>query len=98
MITLNDIFNNSHPHGLDGGKQTIIKNDKFILSIVGGRSGLYGDFDEDFELAIIDPITKDFITRMVFPELNDDVMAYVNREKLLEVANLLFKKYSFQES
>jgi len=25
-------------------------------------------------------------------------MAYVNREKLLEVANLLFKKYSFQES
>lgn len=96
MITYNDILANSRDHKSAGGKITVLKNDKFILSIVGGTSGLYGDFVDDFELAVIDSKTKEFITKIVFSESSDDVMAYVPKERMVEIVNILFKEHCFQ--
>ena len=49
MITIENIIEWAKPHPLDGGKMTRIHNDEIEFSIVGGRSGLYGDFENDFD-------------------------------------------------
>jgi hypothetical protein len=91
MITIDFIKTNSKEHGPLGGKQTVLHNEKYILSIVGGRSGLYGDFENDFEMAVIDPVTKEFITKLFFDNLSDEVIPYAEPEEVERVANLLFK-------
>jgi hypothetical protein len=96
MITIKDIIENSKPHGLPGGKMTRLSNDKYILSIVGGTSGLYGDFEKDFEIGIMDTKNGEFITKLFFPENSDDVVGYLEAKKVEEIANSLFKNYSFQ--
>jgi hypothetical protein len=53
MITLQDIIDWSKPHQINGGRMTRIHNDEIDASIVGGVSGLYGDFKNDFEVAIL---------------------------------------------
>ena len=74
MITIDYIKKHSKPHDVSGGRRINLYNDKYVLSIVGGAQGLYGDFEEDFEIAIIDPTTKDFITKLFIPENGDDVV------------------------
>ena len=96
MITIKDIIENSKPHSVAGGSMTRLSNDKYILSIVGGSSGLYGDFEKDFEIAIMDRQNGEFITKLFFPENSDDVIGYLEAEKVEEIANTLFKNYSFQ--
>lgn len=97
MITINDIKNWSKPHGTGlGGKQTIIENENLVVSIVGGRQGLYGDFENDFELAIISTQSRDFLTREFLPELNDDVVAYASSQKIEEIVNRVFTDENFQ--
>ena len=96
MITIKDIIENSKPHSVAGGSMTRLSNDKYILSIVGGSSGLYGDFEKDFEIAIMDRKNGEFITKLFFPENSDDVVGYLEAEKVVEIANTLFKNYSFQ--
>ena len=98
MTIIEKIIAMSEPHGDGSGSRTVLKSKKYLLSIVGGRQGLYGDFKTDFELAIIDPLTNDFITKLIFPEMNDDVMAYVPAERVEEIVNMLFPNQSFQES
>ncbi len=98
MMTINDIIKNSIPHVVEGGRITRLSNEKYILSIVGGASGLYGDFKKDFEIAIMDTKNGEFITKLFFPENSDDVVGYLESEKVVEIANSLFKNYSFQES
>ena len=39
-----------------------------------------------------------FITKLFYPENSDDVIGYLEAEKVVEIANNLFKNYSFQES
>ena len=97
MITIEDIksFSKPHPNG-DGGRMTNIFNNKYELSIVGGRKGLYGDFDKTFEVAIVDTKSRNFITRFFFPELGDDVIGYMKAEKLEELANSIFRNNGFQ--
>ena len=97
-MTIEDIINNSIPHAIDGGRITRLSNEKYILSSVGGVSGLYGDFEKDFEIAIMDTKNGEFITKLFFPENSDDVVGYLEAEKVVEIANSLFKNYSFQES
>jgi hypothetical protein len=95
MITVENIIEWSKPHPLDGGKMTRIYNDEIEFSIVGGRSGLYGDFENDFEVAILDRKTGDFRTRFFKPELSDDVVGYMPKNDVVEFVNQILGK-SFQ--
>jgi hypothetical protein len=95
MITVENIIEWSKPHPLDGGKMTRIYNDEIEFSIVGGRSGLYGDFENDFEVAILDRKTGDFRTRFFKPELSDDVVGYMSKDEVTEFLNQILGK-SFQ--
>lgn len=92
MITIENIIEWSKPHPLDGGRMTRIHNDEIEFSIVGGRSGLYGDFKDDFEVAVIDKKNGEFVTRFFKPELSDDVIGYMKKEDLEEFVNQIFKK------
>ena len=92
MITGENIIDWAKPHPLDGGKITRIFNEEIEFSIVGGRSGLYGDFETDFEVAVIDRKTGEFVTKFFKPELNDDVIGYMKKEDLAEFASQIFKK------
>ena len=92
MITIENIIEWSKPHPLDGGRMTRIHNDEIEFSIVGGRSGLYGDFKDDFEVAVIDKKNGEFVTKFFKPELNDDVVGYMKKEDLEEFVNQIFKK------
>ena len=95
MITVENIIEWSKPHPLEGGKMTRIYNDEIEFSIVGGRSGLYGDFENDFEVAILDRKTGDFRTRFFKPELSDDVIGYMPKDEVVEFLNQILGK-SFQ--
>jgi hypothetical protein len=95
MITAENIIEWSKPHPLDGGKMTRVYNDEIEFSIVGGRSGLYGDFENDFEVAILDRKTGDFRTRFFKPELSDDVIGYMSKDDVVEFLNQILGK-SFQ--
>lgn len=92
MITIKNIIEWSKPHPLDGGKMTRIYNDEIEFSIVGGRSGLYGDFENDFEVAIIDKKSGDFITKFFYPEGSDDVIGYMKLEDVEKLVNQVFGK------
>ena len=95
MITVENIIEWSKPHPLEGGKMTRVYNDEIEFSIVGGRSGLYGDFENDFEVAILDRKTDDFRTRFFKPELSDDVIGYMPKDEVVEFLNQILGK-SFQ--
>ena len=71
----------------NNGRQTILEGEDLVISIVGGRQGLYGDFENDFEIAIIDSETREFITKKYFPENGDDVMGYVSAEETERIVN-----------
>lgn len=90
MITIEDIKSYSKPHRLEGGRVTKLFNDELSISIVGGVSGLYGDFEEDFEVAVIDRDTGNFLTKFFYPDLNDEVFAYMSKEELENFVNKLF--------
>lgn len=97
MITIEDIKKWSKPHPIgDGGRMTNIFNNKYELSIVGGAKGLYGDFDETFEVAIFDSKDRNFVTMYFFPENGDDVVGYMKAENLEELVNSIFRKNGFQ--
>ena len=96
MITIEDIkkWSKEHPNG--GGRMTNIFNHKYDLSIVGGRDGLYGDFENTFEIAIFDTQDRRFITKLFFPENDHDVVGYMKAETLEELVNSIFRNNGFQ--
>ena len=94
MITVQDIINYSkpHPNGSEGARQTRLFNDTIEISIVGGAKGLYGDFESDFEAAIFDRATNEFVTKFFYPDANDDVIGYMEGEKLVQLIEQIFAK------
>jgi len=99
MITIKDIigYSNDHPHTyMNGGRQTIIGNDKIEFSIIGGSKGLYGDFKDTFEVAIFDAQTGEFVTKFFHPEAGDDVIAYMDKKDVEVLVNSLLKGKDFQ--
>lgn len=86
MITIQDVVSLAVTRP-DGAKQTIIESDDFIISVVGGRQGLYGDFEKTFEMALMTKDRKSFITRNYFPDLNDDVMGWKSSEETERIIN-----------
>jgi hypothetical protein len=96
MITIEKIKKWSKEHPSGGGRMTNIFNRKYELSIVGGRQGLYGDFEKTFEIAVFDSKDRRFITKFFFPESGDDVLGYMSGEDLEDFTNVLFRNNDFQ--
>lgn len=93
MFTIKNIFEKAVQHPTGGGaKMSRFETPKLIISIVGGRVGLYGDFEKDFEVAIIDKTTNNFVSNFFYPELCDnsgDIMPFVPTEKVLKILDEL---------
>ena len=88
MITKENIIEWSKPHSEmnAGARLTVIGYNFFDFSIVGGGRGLYGDFDKDFEVAVINRKSKEFMTTYIF-SVNDDVVAYLPADELISTLN-----------
>lgn len=97
-MTIDNIieYSKPHPNGMPDGRQTILSDGNVIMSIVGGARGLYGDFKENFEVALIDQETRNFVTKY-YVDASDDVLAYVEGEEILKLVETVFKK-GFQVS
>jgi len=97
MITIKDIIDLSKPHPvMNGGRVTRIGNNNVSFSIVGGARGLYGDFINDFEVAIFDKESGDFITKFFYPEATDDVIVYMPGKDLESLVSKVLKDKDFQ--
>jgi len=97
MITVKDIIDLSKPHPvMKGGRVTRIGNNNVGFSIVGGARGLYGDFINDFEVAIFDKESGDFVTKFFYPEATDDVIGYMPGKDLESIINKVLKDQDFQ--
>jgi hypothetical protein len=100
MITIKDIIKWSKPHpmskysvpGGGNGRMSRFGNDQVEFSIVGGDRGLYGDFEKTFEVAIFDRKSNDFVTRFFYPEATDDVIPYMDADKVEELVNSVIKR------
>lgn len=94
MTTVKDIidFSKPHPNQIQGARQTILFNENVRMSIVGGAQGLYGDFKDEFEVAILDQDSNQFVTRFYSPDNNDDVIAYLAGDEMLNLVNKVFVK------
>jgi hypothetical protein len=101
MITIQDIKNWSKPHPLanvislkdrSGGRVSRFGNKEVEFSIVGGGRGLYGDFEKTFEVAIFDKKSNNFVTRFFYPEVTDDVIPYMDADKVEELVNSVIKR------
>ena len=78
-----------HPSGL-GGKQVRIQYGNYVVSIVGGRTGLYGDFVDTFEVAVMSKDGfGDFKTKHFFPDATDDVLGWISKMDLIEVLKIV---------
>ena len=95
MITIENIIEWSKPHPNPPGRHTRLSNEKVEVSIVGGSRGLYGDFINEFELAVFDHKSREFLTSSFF-DGGDDVMAYMKADDLVEFVNKVFKEDNFQ--
>jgi len=97
MITIEDIIKLSKPHASAvGGRMIRIGNDNVEFSIVGGARGLYGDFINNFEMAIFDTQTGEFVTKFFYPDAGGDVVGYMSGEDLEDLLNKVLKDKDFQ--
>jgi hypothetical protein len=91
MYTWKDIFKNAaeHPVG-NGAMQSTIEIKGYLVSIVGGSIGLYGNFFDTFEVAIIKD--GDFVTNDILKN-GDDVAPYMTIDDVVELLNKLENEY-----
>lgn len=94
MTTIQDIikFSKPHPGTLENARQTVLTDDKILLSIVGGAKGLYGDFENDFELAIMEVGERNFVTKYYVPDATDDVLPYQSIQEVEDLVNRIFPR------
>ena len=97
MITISDIKKWSKPHPVSRhlggeGRMSRFGNKEIEFSIVGGGTGLYGDFDKTFEVAIFDRKSNDFVTRFFYPEGSDDVIPYMESSEVENLVNSVIKR------
>lgn len=97
MITVKNIIDLSKPHPIGGGGRVIqIGNNNVLFSIVGGASGLYGNFVNSFEVAIFDKENGEFITKFFYPDAHDDIIGHMSGEDLEGLLNKVIKEKDFQ--
>jgi hypothetical protein len=83
---IEDIINNKKPHPFKGYKWSKHYG-PWILSLVGGDPTLYGDFNETFEVAIIDSRNNKFVTHLFYGG-SDSILTFVSREEVLKIINM----------
>ena len=77
QLTVEILKNEAKTHPLGKGYQFTEEIGDNTLSIVGGFSGLYGDFENTFEVALIDNTNGRFVTGLYGYEVQSDgVMLY----------------------
>lgn len=82
--TIQEIIDNSEPHPtVPKGRCTLFRVGDYYFSVVGGGFGLYGDFENTFELAIMDRRFR-FVTQKLYPDEGNDVFGWLTKEKLLK--------------
>lgn len=96
--TWKDIFKKSKPHFSGEGRQSSFIFGDYCLSIVGGRQGLYGNFFDTFEVAVIHKDTGSFVTSDVlndefFKGSKDDIIPYTDMDTVVKIINLMSEKY-----
>jgi hypothetical protein len=69
-----------------GGYQSLFVFGKYVVSIVGGKQGLYGDFETTFEIAIIENSSGNFVTKLFCG--GADVMSYRSGEEVEGILNI----------
>ena len=69
-----------------GGYQSLFDFGKYVVSIVGGKQGLYGDFETTFEIAIIEKDSGNFVTKLFCG--GADVMGYCTIETVEDILNI----------
>jgi len=84
-LTIQDVFDKKEPKEL-GGYQSIFDFGKYIVSIVGGKQGLYGDFETTFEIAIIENRSGNFVTKLFCG--GADVMSYCSSKEVEDILNI----------
>ena len=97
MITIDNIIEWSKPHPVNintkhEARMSRFGNDRVEFSIVGGAPGLYGDFKNNFEVAILDPKTKNFITQFFYDKGSDDVIPYMKSSDVENLVNSIIKE------
>lgn len=80
-LTIEYIIQNSEPHPIGKGRMFTMEIGNYIISVVGGAMGLYGDFENDFEVALIDKESDKFVTSF-FATRGDDVIAYTTIDEI----------------
>lgn len=89
-LTIEHIIKNSEPHpisktkGNENARQYKEQIGDYLLSIVGGAIGLYGDFKNVFEVAVIDTTTNEFVTD-IFSKSTGGVLGYATLDEINEL-------------
>jgi hypothetical protein len=88
-LTIEYIIENSKPHYTsswrgENSRQYLENIGDYLLSIVGGGPGLYGDFKNDFEVALVDKTTGNFVTGK-YCSRGDEVLAQASIEEINEL-------------
>lgn len=88
-LTIEHIIKNAEPHPTaymrgENARQYKEEIGDYILSIVGGGTGLYGDFVKSFEVALIDNTTKEFVTEK-YSKSNGGVLVYASLDEINEL-------------
>jgi hypothetical protein len=90
-LTKEHIIQNSKPHGMASSglpnyrnaRQYTEKVGNYTLSIVGGCDGLYGNFKNTFEVALIDDNNGEFVTgKYSSSTKSDDVLGYATIDEI----------------
>lgn len=81
-LTADFIIRNSrrHPMGREGRMFTM-EIGNYMISIVGGGRGLYGDFENNFEVALMERESGKFVTSF-FTKRGDDVLPYATIDEI----------------
>lgn len=98
-LTIEYIIKNSKPHSMSlmGGKyksarQYVEQVGDYTLSIVGGGQGLYGNFKNSFEVALIDNTNGNFVTGK-YSSKGEDVLGWAGIDDINEIYFNIPRKY-----
>lgn len=84
-LTISDVLDQKTNMEFGGYKSEFVFG-KFVVSIVGGKKGLYGDFVDTFEVAIIDNQSHNFVTKLFCG--GGDVMGWQTIEQVESILNI----------